>query len=576
MSRTSESDLKLKMELAELDPELVEALFGPSDESFLRALVRFLRRKLASDFVFVGESGGVDWGRIYSVAIESNPPGAEAFDYDLEGTPCAEVMGKGAPRACCHLQGVAEQFPQDAFLVDGGFQSYAGIPLRDDSGSPLGLIVSLSRRPLKQTAKVIRTLECFHDRAALAIQNRKLAHEVTDLLQASTHSKSHKIFRSLMEILSNGLQVRGAFIAEIIPSANEELEAHDARVVACCLDGQPLEADRYVLRGTPCEEVYRSERFSMSDAKLAMRYQLPSFLEGRGVSVYAGRALHDSAGKAIGHFAVLHDSPVDPRVLSGHLYEVFTSRLGAELRRKHAEDERNQLIQELKVQNEQMESFIYTVSHDLRSPLISISGLVGFLQRDLRRGDTVRIDEDLIGIRSAIGNMDALLKDLLELSRIGRMVNPPEEVSMARIVSDALESCAGSIRDRGAEVVVAIDPGLPGVKVDRLRIVQVLQNLIENAVKSSEAGQAPKVEIRCAPADERGLVTYVRDHGIGIDPRYFETIFDLFHQLDADAQGSGVGLALVKRIIEAHKGRVWVESEGEGQGATFFFSLPLD
>ena len=123
---------------------------------------------------------------------------------------------------------------------------------------------------------------------------------------------------------------------------------------------------------------------------------------------------------------------------------------------------------------------------------------------------------------------------------------------------------------------MTIAPDLPPVTGDRLRLVEVYQNLIENAVKYMGDQPAPRVEVGTRHDAETGeTVFYVADNGMGIDPRYQRKVFGLFERLDAGTEGTGVGLALVTRIVEVHGGRVWVESEGRGKGSTFCFTLPV-
>jgi signal transduction histidine kinase len=118
---------------------------------------------------------------------------------------------------------------------------------------------------------------------------------------------------------------------------------------------------------------------------------------------------------------------------------------------------------------------------------------------------------------------------------------------------------------------VSIAPDLPEVWGDRVRLLQVMQNLLDNAVKFMGGQTSPSIEIGYRP---EGSVVFVKDNGSGIEPRYHDRIFGLFDKLDADSTGSGVGLALVRRIVELHGGRAWVESEGRERGATFCFTLP--
>ncbi len=229
------------------------------------------------------------------------------------------------------------------------------------------------------------------------------------------------------------------------------------------------------------------------------------------------------------------------------------------------------LQKQLEARNAEMERFTYTVSHDLKSPLFTIEGFLGMLDKDAAMGDTKRVKEDMARIRTATGKMRQLLDELLELSRIGRVVHRPQEVSLGVLAREAVGLVSGQIDIGQVEVVIL--PDLPVFFGDRARLLEVLQNLLDNAVKYMGSQPRPQVEIG-ARREKQGTVCYVRDNGMGIDPRDHEKVFGLFERLDTSTSGSGLGLALVQRIIEVHGGRLWLESEGEGRGCTFFFHLP--
>ncbi len=234
---------------------------------------------------------------------------------------------------------------------------------------------------------------------------------------------------------------------------------------------------------------------------------------------------------------------------------------------------REKLIKELESKNTELERFTYTVSHDLKSPLVTITGFLGYLKGDAASGNSDRAAMDIQRIQDAVDKMHLLLRELLELSRIGRIMNPPEKIIFDDLVRDALEIVHGRLEARG--VTVQAQPNLPAIQGDRQRLIEVLQNLIENAAKYMGGQITPLIEIGQHGEDaERGkLIFFVKDNGMGISPQYHERIFGLFDKLDPQSEGTGVGLALVKRIIEVHGGRIWVKSEA-GKGATFFFTLP--
>lgn len=239
--------------------------------------------------------------------------------------------------------------------------------------------------------------------------------------------------------------------------------------------------------------------------------------------------------------------------------------------RKQAEAEREHLIAELEAKNRELERFTYTVSHDLKSPLFTIRGFLGLLEEDSLAGDLDQVREDIRHIQNATETMQRLLDDLLTLSRVGRITNPPEAIPLTSLVNEAVERVTGQIRARGVEVRIA--PDLPEVYGDRTRLVDVLQNLIENAVKYAGEGAHPVIEIGGATHGNR-VEVFVRDNGPGIPPQYHEKVFGLFERLDNKTEGTGIGLALVKRIVEVHGGRVWIDSSGTGDGCTVRFTLP--
>jgi signal transduction histidine kinase len=226
---------------------------------------------------------------------------------------------------------------------------------------------------------------------------------------------------------------------------------------------------------------------------------------------------------------------------------------------------------DLAAKNAELERFTYTVSHDLRSPLVTIRGFAELAGSDLEKGHLERVRSDLDRILAGSDKMQRLLQDLLELSRVGRVVNPSEDVPLAALAHEAVELLRGPLDAGGVAVEIARD--LPVVRADRRRLLEVYQNLIENAAKFTAGQPRPRVEVGVR-RDGNEPVFFVRDNGRGIEPRFLEKVFELFEKLDAGSSGTGVGLALVRRIVEAHGGRAWAESEGPERGASFCFTLP--
>ncbi len=266
--------------------------------------------------------------------------------------------------------------------------------------------------------------------------------------------------------------------------------------------------------------------------------------------------------------------PLGPRDYEARLAASGPQRVLAIIRditgRKKIEAEREALIRELELKNAELERFTYTVSHDLKAPLITIKGFAGLLREDAARKNTSRLNKDIQRISDAAEKMQQLLNELLELSRVGRLINPPEAVPFETLISDAVELVRGQLD--ALKVRVDVRSGMPSVYGDRQRLTEALQNLLDNAAKFMGDQSQPRIEIGQRGHEDGKPIFYIRDNGAGIDPHFHERIFGLFNKLDVDSEGTGVGLALVKRIVEAHGGRIWVESQ-VGEGAAFFFTL---
>ena len=224
---------------------------------------------------------------------------------------------------------------------------------------------------------------------------------------------------------------------------------------------------------------------------------------------------------------------------------------------------------ELKHKNEEMEQFTHAVSHDLKSPLVTCMGLIDCVKEDLAAGDAEKVEEWLERLQRSVTRMEANINDLLDLSRAGRARHEPGMIDLDQLVGQVADDLGPRAARIGAEV--RIEAGLPRVWGDPLRITEVLENLLANALKYGCDYHEPRVTIGGTRVDGEARL-FVRDNGQGIDPRYHEKVFGLFQRLDRQVDGTGVGLALVARIMEVHGGRVWIESN-PGEGATFWLAF---
>lgn len=240
--------------------------------------------------------------------------------------------------------------------------------------------------------------------------------------------------------------------------------------------------------------------------------------------------------------------------------------------RKEHEDALLDLARKLQRSNEDLERFAYAVSHDLQEPLRTVSSFAQLLER--RYGEQLEPEaREFIGFMTdGTARMSAMITDLLEYSRVSSRAQPFETVDLGEAIEVALENLAVRIEERGGRVLC--DP-MPTVIADRAQMVRLAQNLLSNAIKFCPAGRAPVVKIGAARAGGDWLIRF-EDNGIGIDAEYCDRIFEVFQRLHDRSQypGTGIGLAICRRIVERHGGRIWVEPAA-GPGSAFCFTLPL-
>jgi PAS domain S-box-containing protein len=256
----------------------------------------------------------------------------------------------------------------------------------------------------------------------------------------------------------------------------------------------------------------------------------------------------------------------------------ITQRKEDELRLKY-------LAEELAAKNKELETIVYVVSHDLRSPLLNVQGFGSALARacdelkqkvarerdaDIERLLDVEVPRALKFISAGVAKMDGLLNGFLRFSRLGRVALQIQPIAMEKIVHAAVQALEFQSEEAGATIEVG---ALPDALGDPTLVGQVFSNLLDNALKCRDPARAPRIDIEgCVEGPE--VIYSVQDNGIGIAPEHQPKVFELFHRLDPKkTSGEGMGLTLAQRILERQHGRIWLESKA-GEGATFFVALP--
>ncbi len=411
------------------------------------------------------------------------------------------------------------------------------------------------------------------------VSERKRAERALRALSASTAAATGQaFFEASAEELARELSVRVALLAEL---RNEAGKQHLA-ILALWSD-TPQTTSILDVAGSPTETLLRAESLHVADG-VAARYPNDPWLAKLGAQSYLGLPIRDATGRALGVVAVLDDRPMPDSTAAKLLLATTASRAAAEIvrlqgeaqvRRLNADLERRVQARtlELTAANAELESFSYSVSHDLRSPLRAIDGFSRALEEDY--GDKLDVEgkDHLSRVRAATQRMGQLIDDLLGLSRATRVEMRRETVDLVAIALDVTEELQARQPERQvdfthpAELPALADPALTRI---------VLINLLDNAWKYSRARPLATVELGVLPDpnEDGASVYFVRDDGAGFDMRYANKLFVPFQRLHgrAEFEGTGIGLATVRRIVTRHGGKVWAESV-VSQGTIVYFTL---
>ena len=292
----------------------------------------------------------------------------------------------------------------------------------------------------------------------------------------------------------------------------------------------------------------------------------------------AERAFQDFQSAAVQFDGVRKGGDLFPADISQSTLEIGDEHLAIvavrdRTERQKAEETLHKFSLDLARSNAELERFAYVASHDLQEPLRMVSSYTQLLAKRYKGKLDSDADEFIGYAVDGANRMQKLINDLLALSRIGTQAKPSEPVETGQVLKRVLSDLGPGIEAAGATVVRP--ETMPTVSADGTQIAQLFQNLIGNAIKF-RGTEAPQVKITVEPENDAPLWRFsFRDNGIGIDPQYFDRIFVIFQRLHSKERyaGTGIGLAICKKIVERHGGQLWVESQ-PGEGANFLFTLP--
>ncbi len=243
--------------------------------------------------------------------------------------------------------------------------------------------------------------------------------------------------------------------------------------------------------------------------------------------------------------------------------------------RRRAEAALQSTISDLAHSNAELEQFAYVASHDLQEPLRMMASYAQLLSRRYGGKLDKEADEFIHFMVSGSQRMQSLILDLLDYSRVTRLVKPPVPVRVKTVIEETVGNMKKSLEDSGGQVKNNVDANAVVIG-NSMQLARVVQNLLGNAIKFAKPGQPPRIEVS-AHRDGNYWVFAVRDEGIGMDPKFYDRVFMIFQRLHTQDEypGTGIGLAICKKIVEQHSGRIWVESE-PAKGSTFFFNIPAN
>jgi two-component system, LuxR family, sensor kinase FixL len=451
-----------------------------------------------------------------------------------------------------------------------------------------------SRTPMSPVRRELSALE--HENGKLRQENERLQRQTRSVAEANAHAAELMVrLEEAHDVLKREVERRRQ-VEDELRQANREMEDRvQARTVELASANERL-------------ALHRRELQQVLDSAVAQIWYMD--IEGRVVNCnsvackVSGVSLNEARGKTIRMLAPTWDDPerrhqeslAVARTGQPQLGSIESFRAGEEVRwasvdkvpwrdangavigvllfvyditdRKRAEQLQTQLLQRLSQTNEELSHFAYVVSHDLKAPLRGIKLITEWLCEDYVDKLDDEGKEQMTLLQSRVNRMHNLIDGVLQYSRVGRVKEDMVELDLNELMPIILDTIAPP-----AHIQIAVEPDLPTVTCEKTRLTQVFQNLLSNAVKFMDKPQG-KIHVGCVEEGDFWKLS-VADNGPGIEAKHFERIFRIFQTLAPkdDYESTGVGLTLVKKIVELYGGRVWIESE-VGKGSTFFFTLP--
>ncbi len=515
-----------------------------SGEAFYQQMAIHLARLFDADYAFIGLLGEDAPETINTLSIFAHGNIAENISYPLLGTPCAEVIDKGT---CYYPHSVQQLYPDDQLLVDMGVDSFIGVPLFDRNNRVIGLIEILDSKPMELSQQLTEILEIFAARASTELERDRIHRRLENTRQ-----------KLALHVQQTPLGViewdTGFCVTDWNPAAEEIFGYHKQEALGKTAIELIIPDESLSCINTVWQALLENHGSTRSTDNNITKNKTTITCEWYNTPLVANN------GEVIGVASLVSD--VTQRI---------NTETELEAHREHLEELVTQRTTELTNINRELESFSYSVSHDLRAPLRHIDGFSQALQEDYAKQLDEEGQQQLQRIRSSAQRMGQLIDDLLILSRASRGKIEREPLDLSSMVQDIFNKLQHYDADR--KVNINIQCKIFATADHRLVHV-LLENLIGNAWKyTSKTGNA-SISFNAQTNKKGDAVFCLRDNGAGFDMKHATRLFTAFKRLHSDKEfeGTGIGLATVQRIINRHSGRIWATAE-PGKGAAFYFIL---
>ncbi len=464
-------------------------------------------------------------------------------------------------------QGIPSAIKEGTWLGETALLTNEGIEI------PVSQMIIAHKSAQGEVEYISTIMRDISEAKAREAELRRSEKTLQNLVAGTAAVTGNDFFIALAKHIAEALHVKYVVVSELV---DKELNT-----LAYWADGAIHTPMTYAVARTPCEIVLKNGEFLCNSSVQQMFPEDLELIEMQADS-YIGISLNDDQGNSIGNLCIMDVQPLQDIERARNILQVFGARASAELQRKAANEALYQLNQslesrvkqrtsQLEAANKELESFSYSVSHDLRAPLRAIDGFSRMLQEDYRD----RLDSEgnrfLKIVRDNSKRMGELIDDLLNLSRLNRKEMHRRVVLVNELLQQVLSDLHSAIENRQIEFIIA---DLPNCQADASLLTQVWINLLSNAIKYTSKTENAIIEIGFQVIGDEGLY-FIRDNGAGFDMQYADKLFGVFQRmhLDHEFEGTGIGLAIVQRIIQRHGGRIWADAK-VNHGATFFFTIP--